>query len=170
MITITVEERELMNDMIAKSKVCYVAMTDIDGFPYVLPMNFGFQDDILYLHSAPEGSSIKSLEVNPNVCILFCSDPSLVYQHENVACSYRMRGASVMCRGKVVFEEDFEEKVKALNFIMKQYSDRLFTYSRPAVENVKVWKIEIDSITTKIFGATNPKSRNYKDSDLSNYY
>lgn len=170
MITITVDERELMNDMISKSKLCYVAMTDADGFPYVLPMNFGFQDDILYFHSAPEGSSITALERRPEVCVLFCSDPSLVYQHQDVACSYRMRGSSVMCRGKVVFENDFDEKIKALNIIMKQYSKREFSYSKPAVENVKIWKVEIDNVTTKIFGAINPKSKNYKDHDLSNYY
>jgi len=170
MITITVEERDLMNDMIAKSKICYIAMTDTEGFPYVIPMNFGFQNDILYFHSAPEGSSITALEKNPEVCILFCSDPSLVHQHPEVACSYRMRGSSVMCRGKVVFEKDYDEKVKALDIIMKQYSKRQFSYSHPAVENVKIWKVEIDSITTKIFGATNPKSKSYKDQDLSNYY
>lgn len=170
MITITVEERELMNDMITKSKVCYMSMIDTDGFPYVLPLNFGFENDVLYFHSAPEGSSISALEKNPNVCILFCSDPALVYQHEEVACSYRMRGSSVMCRGKVVFVEDIDEKIKALNVIMKQYTNKKFSYSEPAVKNVKVWKVEIDSITTKIFGAMNPKSKHYKDQDFSQYY
>lgn len=170
MITITVEERELMNDMIAKSKICYLSMIDTDGFPYVLPLNFGFENDVLYFHSAPEGSSISALEKNPNVCILFCSEPTLVCQHEEVACSYRMKGSSVMCRGKVVFVEDIDDKIKALNVLMKQYSNKKFSYSEPAVKNVKVWKVEIDTITTKIFGAVNPKSRHYKDQDFSQYY
>jgi hypothetical protein len=38
--------------------------------------------------------------------------PGLVWQDEKVACSYRMRAESVICYGKVVFEEDYDEKVK----------------------------------------------------------
>jgi len=170
MITVTVEERELMHDMITKSKICYVSMVDNDGFPYVIPMNFGFDDDVLYFHSAREGSSIKALESKPDVCILFCSEPKLAYQNEEVACSYRMKGGSIICRGKVVFEENPEEKIKALDIIMKQYTNRKFTYSPPSVENVKVWKVEVDSVSFKIFGAANPKSRNYKDKDFTDYY
>lgn len=169
MITVTLEERELIDEIIKKNKVCYVAMIDSESMPYVIPMNFGYDDDIIYLHSAPEGNAIESLSINPNVCITFCSEPSLVYQHEKVACSYRMKGSSVICRGKVMFEEDNDEKVKALDIIMKQYSGRKFTYSFPAVQNVKVWKVVVDSISTKIFGAPNPKSRNYKDQDFTSY-
>ena len=171
MITVTVEERALINEIIKKNKVCYVGMIDTDDMPYVIPMNFGFdcENNIIYLHSAPEGKSITSLEKNPDVCITFCSEPSLAYQHPEVACSYRMKGSSVICRGKVVFEEDFDRKIIALNAIMRQYSNKSFSYSDPAVKNVKIWKITLDSISTKIFGAPNPRGRNYKDEDLTKY-
>lgn len=163
MITITVEERSLMEEVIRKNKVCYVGMTDVDGLPYVIPMNFGYQDDIVYLHSAQEGTSISSLRQNPDVCITFCTDPVLTQQNKEVACSYRIKGSSVICRGKVVFEEDFNEKVKALDIIMKQYTNRAFTYSDPAVNNVCIWKVEVESMTTKLFGVPHYNSRNYKD-------
>jgi nitroimidazol reductase NimA-like FMN-containing flavoprotein (pyridoxamine 5'-phosphate oxidase superfamily) len=163
MITVTIEERHLIEDIIAKNTICYVGMIDKEGLPYVIPMNFGYQDDIIYLHSAQEGSSIEALNINPNVCITFCTESTLTYQNKEVACSYRMKGASVICRGKVVFEENFQEKVKALDVIMKHYSSRSFTYSDPAVNNVRIWKVEIDSISTKVFGVPHPNSRNYKD-------
>lgn len=163
MMTVTVEERAQIEEIITKNKVCYVGMIGTNGLPYVLPMNFGYANDIIYLHSAQEGSSVRALESNPNVCITFCTDPQLTYQNEEVACSYRMKCASVICRGKVVFEEDFEEKVKILNILMKQYTDRPFTYSVPAVNNVRIWKVEIEDISTKVFGVPHPNSRNYKD-------
>lgn len=163
MITVTVEERELIDQIITKNQICYVGMIDSDGMPYVIPMNFGYDNDIIYLHSAQEGHSILSLIKNPDVCITFCTEPSLTYQNKEVACSYRMKGASVICRGKVFFEENFDEKVKALNIIMKQYTKEAFTYSTPAVNNVRVWKVEIDSISTKVFGVPHHNSRNYKD-------
>jgi hypothetical protein len=74
-----------------------------------------------------------------------------------------MKGSSVICRGKVVFEEDYDNKVKALDIMMKKYTTRAFTYSKPAVNNVKIWKVEIDSISSKVFGVPHPNSRNYKD-------
>lgn len=163
MVTVTIEERSQINEIIKNNQVCYVGMIDIEGMPYVIPMNFGFADDVIYLHSAPEGRSIESLKINPNVCITFCSQTELVYQHEQVACSYRMKGSSVICRGQVVFIDDFEEKVQALNITMKQYTDKDFTYSEPAVRNVCIWKIEIDTMTTKLFGVPYKESHKYKD-------
>jgi len=163
MITVTVEERHLIEEIIAKNTICYIGILDTSGMPYVIPMNFGYKDDVIYLHSAQEGGSIDALKNNPNICITFCTEPTLTYQNEEVACSYRVKGASVVCRGKVLFEEDFDEKVKALNIIMKQYTQKTFTYSVPAVNNVRVWKVEIESISTKVFGVPHPNSRNYKD-------
>lgn len=166
MMTVTVEERHLIDEIITKNSVCYVAMIDTNGMPYVIPMNFGYANDIIYLHSAHEGSSVRALEQNPNVCITFCSEPILTYQNVEVACSYRMKGSSVICRGKVVFEEDLNKKVEALNIIMAQYTDRKFTYSTPAINNVKVWKVEVEDVSTKVFGVPHPNSRNYKDGHL----
>jgi nitroimidazol reductase NimA-like FMN-containing flavoprotein (pyridoxamine 5'-phosphate oxidase superfamily) len=162
MMTVTVEERHLIEEIISKNTICYVGMIDTNGMPYVIPMNFGYADDIIYLHSAQEGGSIDALEKNPSVCITFCTESALTYQNEEVACSYRMKGSSVICRGKVVFEEDFNEKIKALDIIMKHYSSRTFTYSEPAVHNVRVWKVEIEDISSKIFGVPHPNSR-HKD-------
>ncbi|NDW10394.1 pyridoxamine 5'-phosphate oxidase family protein [Dysgonomonas sp. 520] len=157
MVTIDLDGKEHLEEIIRKCDICFVSMVDTEGYPYVIPMNFGYKDGIVYMHSAPEGSSIKALNMNPNVCIAFCPDAKLDYMHEQVACSYRMKSKSVLCRGKVVFPEDSEDKIKALNILMKHYSDREFEYSDPAIKNVKVWSVEIESMTGKEFGAPNPR-------------
>ncbi|MDR1518242.1 MAG: pyridoxamine 5'-phosphate oxidase family protein [Dysgonamonadaceae bacterium] len=152
MKTFPIENRQRIDEIIRACKICFVGIVDEQGFPYVLPMNFGYDSNAVYLHSASEGKSIRSLGQNPNVCITFCTDSELVHQHSDVACSYRMKGESVICRGKVLFETDFAEKEKALNHIMRQYTGRDFSYSVPAVNNVMVWKVEIESVTAKEFG------------------
>ena len=68
-----------------QSDVCFVGMADTDGTPYVLPMNFGYKDGVIYLHSAQDGRSISILERNPKVCITFSIDHALVFQHPEVA-------------------------------------------------------------------------------------
>jgi len=169
MVTITLEERAQIEAIIRKNKICYVGLIDKNGLPYVIPMNFGYENDVIYLHSGAENSSIATLKKNPNVCITFCSEPELVYQNEEVACSYRMKSSSVICRGKVTFEESFEGKIKALDIIAKQYSERKFTYSDPAVNNVVIWKVDIEQMSTRIFGVPYKKSLKPDNHDFSGY-
>lgn len=163
MRTVTLEEQEQIEGIIKKCKVCFVGMSDEKGVPYVLPMNFGFSGNVIYLHSAQEGKSISILDKNPNVCITFCTEPELVWQNEEVACSYRVRSESIICNGEVVFEEEYDEKVKALDIIMRQYSDRDFNYSEPSVKNVKIWKVDIQEISAREYGVPGVKAIKYKD-------
>jgi len=141
-----------MESIIKKCKVCYVGLVDEGSIPYVIPMNFGYKDGTIYLHSAPEGRHVEMINKNPKACITFCSSASLAYQHEQVACSYRMKSESVICRGEIVFEKDVDKKTEALNIIMSQYSEKTFTYSLPSVKNVQIWVMKIDQMTGKIFG------------------
>jgi nitroimidazol reductase NimA-like FMN-containing flavoprotein (pyridoxamine 5'-phosphate oxidase superfamily) len=153
MKTLVHDDKELIVSVIRQCDVCYVGMAGTDGIPYVLPMNFGYDDGIVYLHSAQEGHSIDLIRQNPNVCIVFNAKNELVYQHPDVACSYRMRSLSVMAWGKVIFEDDFDRKTEALHILMRQYSDKTYRYARPAVENVKIWRVALEKVTCKEFGA-----------------
>ena len=54
--------------------------------------------------------------------------------------------------GKVEFIEDMEGKRHALDIIMRHYTKDQFSYSDPAVRNVKVWKVPVDQMTGKVFG------------------
>jgi nitroimidazol reductase NimA-like FMN-containing flavoprotein (pyridoxamine 5'-phosphate oxidase superfamily) len=152
MKTIWIEKTEEIEKIISECSICFVGTTSPEGIPYVIPMNFGYENMKIYLHSAQKGQAISFLEQNNNACITFCSDTLLKYQDEDVACSYRMNSKSVICLGKIYFEEDFEEKKKALNIIMRNYSEKTFTYNEPAVNNVKIWKMKIEKITAKGFG------------------
>ena len=158
MKTYTIEEKEQIEKIIKSEQICFVGFSDKDGIPYVLPMNYGYEDEIIYLHSGPEGKALRILEHNPNVCITFCTQPKLIWQHPDVACSYRMQSGSVICNGVVEFEENYDEKVRVLDIIMSQYTKNEFKYSAPAVNNVKIWKVAIDSIAAKDFGVKHPNA------------
>lgn len=152
MKTVILEDQDNVEEIISKSDVCYVGMVDQMNNPYVLPMNFGYKEGVIYLHSGPTGSCIDVLNHNNNVCITFSIDHQLVFQHPKVACSYRMKSKSAICRGQVEFIEDLEEKRNALHIIMAQYSDKEFEYSDPAIRNVKIWKIPIQSMSAREYG------------------
>ena len=162
MRTVSHSNVEFIESVIKSCDVCFVGMVDENGAPYVLPMNFGYKDKTVYLHSAPDGRKIDALNKNKNVCITFSTDSELVYQHQQVACSYRMRSTSVIITGEVEFVEDDAGKIEVLDILMENYSVDDFKYSKPAVRNVKVWKVKADSMTCREFGAPAIK---YKDSD-----
>ena len=153
MQTLIHTDKEVIEAIIMKADICFIGLVDPDNKPYVLPMNYGYKDHVLYLHSAPEGRLIDIVNKNNNICISFSIDNETVFQHPEVACSYRMTSKSVLVRGTVEFIEDTDRKREALDILMKTYSDKKFEYSDPAVKNVKIWKIPMDEVTCKEFGA-----------------
>jgi nitroimidazol reductase NimA-like FMN-containing flavoprotein (pyridoxamine 5'-phosphate oxidase superfamily) len=153
MKTLTHNDQAFIEEVIAQCEICFAGVVDLSGLPYVVPMNFGYQQGVFYLHSAPEGRVVRALEKNNQICLTFNVGQELAFQHPKVACSYRMRAKSVVAEGKVTFIEDLEAKRKALECIMVQYSDKQFEFSDPAVRNVKIWRIEIDHLSCKEFGA-----------------
>lgn len=153
MKTVVIEDKAEIEAIISQCNICHVGVIDEKGEPYVIPMNFGYQNNVIYFHSAPQGHIIDILNANNKVCVTFVGSQELVYQHPEIACSYRMKVKSVIARGRAVFIDELDEKVKALNIIMNHYLAKDFKYSDPAVRNVKIWKVEIDNISAKEYGA-----------------
>jgi nitroimidazol reductase NimA-like FMN-containing flavoprotein (pyridoxamine 5'-phosphate oxidase superfamily) len=141
-----------IEEIIRKCDVCNVGVVDENMKPYVFTMNFGYEERCIYLHSAHHGKKIDILGKNPHVFAVFSTGHELYIQSPSVACSYGMKYKSVHASGKVEFIDDYEEKIKALNIIMKNYTDREFIYNSPAVKNVKVYRIVTDEMTGKEFG------------------
>jgi hypothetical protein len=141
-----------LDGIIAKCQYCCLAMTDAEGHPYVLPMNFGFDGEYVYFHGSRTGKKVDALKKNPEVCINFSTDHDLRYVNEEVACSWSMRYRSVLVYGKAEFIEDDEEKIRCLNVIMKQYSDKNFEYSGPAVRDVMVVRVRVERMEGRAYG------------------
>lgn len=148
----TVLEDIKIEEIIQKCNVCNIAMIDSLNKPYVIPMNFGYDNKTVYLHGAPSGKKIEILKYNKDVCVSFSTDHELRFQSEGVACSYSMKYRSVVANGKVEFIESSEEKIKALNIIMKNYTERSFNYNKPAVRDVNVFKVNIEKIEGRVYG------------------
>lgn len=152
MRTTFITDRNEIDAVINACNICFVGITEADGTPYVIPMNFGYDGTEIILHSGPTGKHLDLLALNNRICVSFCPGGKLLYQHPDVACSYSMDSKSVLCKGSVTFIEELSEKEHALNLTMKHYTDRTFKYSTPALINVKIWRVRIDEITSKAFG------------------
>lgn len=147
-----IDRKDLINDIINRCLVCYVGMADENGVPYVVPFNFGFRDEVIYLHSAKTGKKMDILRANNRVCVVFSTDHALRYQSETVACSYGMKYRSVQVTGHIEFIENFEEKITVLNIFMKKYSGREFTFNSPSIHEVAIYKVIPEKITGRESG------------------
>ena len=148
----TLTNNKEIEEIIRKCQFCHVAMVDEDGKPYIVPMNFGFEEGVIYLHSSRIGKKIGILKNNPDVCIEFSTDCLLRYQNEDVACSWTMKYRSVLAYGRVTFIEDAEQKVFHLNIIMKNYTPREFKYNPPSIREVCCWKVNVERFEGRVYG------------------
>jgi uncharacterized protein len=141
-----------MEEIIRKCPVCHIAMVDPEGLPYLLPFNFGYEDGVIYFHSARTGKKIDILKNNPNVCVEFSTDYLLRFQSKEVACSYSMKYRSVLVYGKVEFIEEPEKKIQIMNTIMKHYVSEEFTYNPPSINEISCWIVKTSKMEGKING------------------
>ena len=124
----------------------------VDGnLPYVVPLNFGYLDNVLYFHSAKVGKKVEILKLNSNVCFEFDVDHEL--RKAGSACDWGMKYRSVIGFGTVSLIECHAEKIEALAIIMKQYSDsQHFEFAEAAVNKTSVFRIVIEKMTGKQAG------------------
>ena len=145
------EKRELI-DIIERCQWCHVAMVDPEGKPYVIPMNFGFRQDVIYLHGAKKGKKAEILKQCPDVCINFSTDHLLRYQDEAVACSWSMKYRSVLCYGKAELVNEADEKIASFHIVMAHFTTGEFNFNPPSIREVCVWKVKVGRYEGRAYG------------------
>ncbi|MCK4854621.1 MAG: pyridoxamine 5'-phosphate oxidase family protein, partial [Bacteroidales bacterium] len=145
------KDPEGIREILRKGLVCHLAMVD-DGKPYMVAMNYGFRDDIIYLHAALEGRKIDILRKNPDICFMVYTGNRLTTGPE--ACEdWTMKYRSVTGFGKATLIEDDKEKIPPMHIIMDQYTTKgPFELSPKRVTQTMVISIDIEEMTGKISG------------------
>jgi len=144
-----ITDKSAMEDIINASIVCRLGLSDGDE-PYIVPLCFGYQDGALYFHGAREGKKMDMIRKNPNVCFEFDTNTEMIEAEE--ACGWSLKYQSVVGFGKAQLVEDPDEKRKALDIIMNQYSDRAYQFPDKAVEKTGLIKVQIETMTGKQAG------------------
>jgi len=109
-----IKDESVIRSILDKAKFCRIGFSD-DNKPYIVPMNFGFKTNRLYLHSAREGRKIEIIRKNNNVCFEIDIKTELI--KSELACDWDIRYLSVIGYGKAHLVNDSEEKRKSLDII-----------------------------------------------------
>lgn len=140
-----------MEDIINEADVCTMAMVDGDK-PYLLPFNFAYKDQTIFLHCDTKGFKLDLLKKNPAVCINFNTGNELFHRHKQVGCSWGMKYKSVNSFGNIEFIENYDEKYSVMKLFMLKYAGEDYEFSEPSIKNVVVMKMTVKEFTAKKYG------------------
>jgi nitroimidazol reductase NimA-like FMN-containing flavoprotein (pyridoxamine 5'-phosphate oxidase superfamily) len=141
-----ISDKTAMESIILRSSVCRLALSE-EGRPYIVPLCFGYKDNILYFHSAREGMKLDILRRNNKVCIEVDIDHDIVEADD--ACGWGMKYQSVIGFGKGSIIDDLEKKRKALDIIMQHYSGSSYEFPDSKLGKTVIIKVEIEHMTGK---------------------
>ncbi|WP_321422706.1 pyridoxamine 5'-phosphate oxidase family protein [uncultured Methanobacterium sp.] len=146
-----IKDSQTIKKVFEEAEICRIALVDGDE-PYLVPMNFGYKNNTLYLHSATEGHKIDILKENNSIC--FQMDIKTEIIASDNPCNWSVKYLSVIGNGKAQLIDNATEKINALNIIMGKYAPDIasFEYLDEAVRKVSVIKVKIDGITGKKSG------------------
>ena len=135
-------------DIMSRCEVLHLAIA-AEPAPYLLPVNFGMEPDgmTLYVHGAMEGTKYDLLAKNNHVGFEMECTNGLVLDETGHSCT--MNYESVMGWGIVSEVTAPEEKLHALDRIMRQYHAEDFPYSRAVADRTRILCLRIQERTGK---------------------
>ena len=115
---------EKIKDFLNQEHVGRISSIDENGFPQIIPMNFVFLNDTIYIHSHVKGEKLNNISRNNKVG--FEADRELeflpsYFEDPHDASLADTLYISVVIKGIASFVTDREEKTLALNGLMEKY-------------------------------------------------
>lgn len=144
-----IKDFDEMLKIIKKCDSCVVALND-DGFPYIVPLNFGMavEDGQLYLyfHCAAEGTKLDLIRKDNRVTFEMDCEHNFILYEERMSCT--MGYASVIGHGLMEIVPE-EEKLEELKILMRQYHAEDFKFNTAPVNVTTVLRMKVLDMTGK---------------------
>ena len=119
-----IKSKEKIIEFLSSQQTGRISSIDENGYPQIIPMNFVYIDDVIYMHSHVRGEKLDNIrrnqkvgfEVDKNLEFLpsYFSDPTDASLADTLY-------ISVVIKGNASIVSDKEEKTTALNGLMKKY-------------------------------------------------
>ncbi|WP_094228576.1 pyridoxamine 5'-phosphate oxidase family protein [Methanolobus psychrotolerans] len=145
-----ITNENMVHSILKEATVCRIGLCK-DNVPYVVPMNFAYYDNALYLHAARAGKKLDIINVNPHVCF------EMEYKTEvapaPTSCGWSMKYYSIIGWGNASLITDAGDKTRALDLLMEKYAGaKDLSYTDTILDKVAIIRIEITEMTGKFSG------------------
>lgn len=124
---------------------CVMAVDGDSGYPYAVPVNYVYDGEHIYIHSAAAGQKIDALRRNN--CMSLC----VIERGDIVPEEFTTYFKSVIVFGHVRFVDNLEEKSAALYKLCEKYCSGLDPSAeiQRFLKTVAILEITIDHISGK---------------------
>lgn len=136
---------EETKEILCNGRECVLAVSGDDDYPYAVPINYVYDGEHIYLHSARQGHKIDALKRNPRLSLCVVAQGDIV--PEEFTTYFR----SAIVFGRARFIENEEEKIEALRKLSRKYCGDLDATDEIAkfLKAVAIIEITIDLMTGK---------------------
>jgi nitroimidazol reductase NimA-like FMN-containing flavoprotein (pyridoxamine 5'-phosphate oxidase superfamily) len=141
-------DRDELDRILRQTSVARLGLIDGDR-PYVVPLHFAYEGDVVWFHCAAEGRKLECLRQNPAVCV---EVDRLVAIHTGPsACNdWTSNYESVIAFGSGEIVEDEAVMRQGLTAIMRKYSGRDdWEFPAERLRATRVIRVRLDSLTGK---------------------
>ena len=119
-----IKSKERIIEFLNKQETGRICSIDKEGYPQIIPMNFVYAKDVIYMHSHIKGEKLENISRNNKVG--FEVDQSLeflpsYFTHPTDASQADTLYISVVIKGIGSIVTDRKEKTFALNSLMEKY-------------------------------------------------
>ncbi len=119
-----IKSKEKIKEFLNQEHTGHIASVDKNGYPQIIPMNFVYLDDAIYMHSHTKGEKLENIRNNQKVGFevdreleflpSYFEDPDDASLADTLYISVVIKGI-----GKII--DDKSEKTLALNGLIKKY-------------------------------------------------
>lgn len=144
-----ISDKTIIHEILSKSSVCRLGFA-FENVPYIVPVNYGYRDNKLYIHSAPEGEKIELIKKCSTVCFEIELESEVM--KAEIACKWTTRYRSIVGYGKVKIITGKEEKTRGMDIIMAQYRGPEKNTYNASFDRMVILELEVERLTAKQAG------------------
>ncbi|NND86435.1 MAG: pyridoxamine 5'-phosphate oxidase family protein [Nitrosopumilus sp.] len=151
-----IKSYEKIKEFLSKEHIGRIASIDGNGYPQIIPMNFAFLNDAVYMHSYIRGEKLDNIIRNQKVGFEVDRELEFLpsyFSHPTDASQADTLYISVVIKGNASIVDDDLEKSLGLNALMEKYQPEghyePLTKDDLVLDEVAVIKIVPDSIKGK---------------------
>lgn len=121
-----------------------------EGYPYLVPLNFGMDIEdgqlYLYFHCAKEGKKLDLIQKDNRATFEMDCNHNFILYEERMSCT--MGYESVIGQGTVeIVDED--KKYDALKILMRQYHAEDFQFNTDMIKVTTLLRLKVEKLTGK---------------------
>jgi len=136
-----------VNIVLKNARFCHISMAN-NNEPYMVTVNFGFDNDYIYFHSAQKGKKVEMIDSNPSICFELNYGGEVFSNKQS--CNWGTKFRSVIGYGKAELLLDEKNKEKALQAIMFKYSGtKDHEFNEHVLAHTNLYRIKLDDVVAK---------------------